>query len=376
MQNSVEELTGEAGQKKIKLSTRSGASCEVYVYGAHVTSWKTADGVERLYLSSTSEYETGKAIRGGIPICWPQFSSRGKLPKHGFCRTADSWKVRRSVSEPKPSVTLELQDCPASAEYPFSFKLTYTVTLESDSTLITRMQVVNQSDDALTFTGALHTYFAVSDVTRVSVSGLQGLDFQDNARGGELGKQAEEQLLIGGEVDRVYVDAPDEVIIFDGTTSISIEKHGFPDAVVWNIGESKAPSMKDLGPDEWQRYICVEAGSVAKEMVLQPSGEWTGEQKLSVSTAVAAKVIEFGAEEPLDGPESLEKVEQAFKAKMAPGKESLPLQDAWEAIVSTEEGLSYSFDDFLGDIKIFAPQMSNQEELTWAEAKQFLEIYG
>ena len=77
----------------------SGASCEVVLAGAHVTSWKTADGIERLFVSSASGFGAGAAIRGGIPVCWPQFSGRGSLPKHGFVRTSSEWEIAEMTSD-------------------------------------------------------------------------------------------------------------------------------------------------------------------------------------------------------------------------------------------------------------------------------------
>ncbi|CAE8719613.1 unnamed protein product [Polarella glacialis] len=373
MSNQVEQIPGEGGLEKVKLTRASGASCEVYVYGAHVTSWKTFDGVERLYVSSASKFASGQAIRGGIPICWPQFNTRGTYGKHGFCRSTDSWVVRRIVSDPKrdPSVTIELSDCEASKDFPFSFKLTYTVTL-SDSGLTTSMHVVNNSDDPMTFTTALHTYFAVSDVTTVKVSGLQGLKFEDSTKGGEVSEQADEQLMIRGEVDRVYLDTPEEMLITDGDTAISVKKSGFPDSVVWNIGEEKAAGMSDLGAGEWRRYLCVEAGAIGTPVVVEPGAAWVAEQRFGASVAVPMSLAELGEPEVGDA-ERLNKIEAAFKAK---GKASLPLEEAYEIMISPEEKGIYGLNDFKEDVKGFEDQMANKEQFTWEEIKVFLETVG
>ena len=91
------------------LTHPSGATAEVYLHGAHVTSWIPADGVERLFVSSASLYAAGKAIRGGIPVCFPQFSGRGPLPNHGFARTSSGWQVESMVSDgPSGEVRLVL----------------------------------------------------------------------------------------------------------------------------------------------------------------------------------------------------------------------------------------------------------------------------
>lgn len=375
MANTVEEVPGHGGHTVVRLTRSSGASCEIYVYAAHVTSWKTGDSIERLYLSSATEYDTGKAIRGGIPICWPQFSGRGPYPKHGFVRTTDSWKVRRCVSEPHPSVTLELRDCEGAKDFPFDFVLTYTVTLDSNSSIKINMQVLNQSDEPMEFNTALHTYFTVTDVTKVKVVGLQGLKFEDNTRGLQVFEDEEEQLLVNGELDRVYLNAPDELLIFDQSTSISIQKHGFPDAVVWNIGEEKAPSIKDMAAGDWQRYICLEAGAIGEKIVVKPCESWAAEQKLCVSTAVAAKIADLG--EPVagmtDDSEKLERVEKAFKKLKKP---AVTMDEAYSIMFSSEEKSVYNYNDFLEDLKSFADNMKNPDEISWDEIKLFYETVG
>ena len=94
--------TKENGLDAVKLTHSSGASALVYVYGAHLASWQTSDGEEQFFVSSTAEYGGGKAIRGGVPICWPQFADRGSGPKHGVCRTSAEWTVVRPSPEPYP----------------------------------------------------------------------------------------------------------------------------------------------------------------------------------------------------------------------------------------------------------------------------------
>ena len=98
--------TKENGLDCVKLTHSSGASALVYVYGAHLASWQTSDGDEQLFVSSTAEYGGGKAIRGGVPICWPQFAGRGSGPKHGVCRNSAEWQVVRTSSEPYPCVAM------------------------------------------------------------------------------------------------------------------------------------------------------------------------------------------------------------------------------------------------------------------------------
>jgi len=279
------------------MSHPSGASCEVVLAGAHVTSWKTTDGVERLFVSSASNFGEGAAIRGGIPVCWPQFSGRGTLPKHGFVRTSAEWTIAEMASEARDEqsggdccrLVLTLSDTDATREvWPHAFEVRYTVTLTA-ADLTTSFEVVNTGDAPFSFTTALHTYFAVSDVAAVSVRGLSGLTYEDNAAGGTTATESAEEVRIGGEVDRVYLDAPDSVVLAYPTPTegrLAIRKSAaFRDVVLWNLGEEKAPSMADLGAGEWRGYVCLEAGAIGTPVELAPQQTWRAEQSFACGPA-------------------------------------------------------------------------------------------
>merc|ERR1711965_817154 len=99
MPGSVENIKLK-GLDAVRLTDASGATCDIYEFGAHVASWKSADGIENLFVSSTAEIGGGKALRGGIPICWPQFAGKGPYQKHGFCRNSAEWTIVRTSTEP------------------------------------------------------------------------------------------------------------------------------------------------------------------------------------------------------------------------------------------------------------------------------------
>ena len=158
------EQTSRNGLPAVLLTHASGSSALIYIYAAHLASW-VCGGAERLFVSSTAEYGGGKAIRGGVPVCWPQFAGRGALPKHGFVRTSDKWRVLRTSTEPYPCVVLELVDDDETRRlFPQPFKLQYSVTLDGPSSISMALSVLNTGTEPLSFTAALHTYFRVADV--------------------------------------------------------------------------------------------------------------------------------------------------------------------------------------------------------------------
>lgn len=271
------------GEKAVRLTDASGASCELLVYGAHVCTWKSADGVDNLFVSSKAEYGGGKAVRGGIPVCWPQFNTMGPYGKHGFARNSGEWTIVRTSIEPFPSVVLGLKESEATRKsgFDFPFNLRYAVTLDGPQSLSTSLTVMNTGDKPFDFTGALHTYFSCDSASAVKIQGLGGMEFVDSTKGGATATQEESLLGFSGEVDRNYYGAPSELYLLNvgpNSRTLKLLKRGFPDAVTWNIGSDKAPSIKDLGEGEWCKYVCLEAGLIGKPLTLPPSASHTAGQ--------------------------------------------------------------------------------------------------
>lgn len=262
---------------------RRGASrCEVTKFGAHVSAWTLGDGMAQLFMSSASE-PAPKPLRGGIPICWPQFANRGPGSKHGFARTSGNWKVLTVTSDgPNPTVTFELTDDESTpAVFPHKFRCLYHVTLPADKTLSCALQVINTGDTPMEFTVALHTYFAASSVKNVGIVGLQGVTYEDSAADPDptsgkkpLVVEAAETVGLSGEVDRIYYNSPNKLLLQDGDSSLAILSQGFTDTVVWNIGEEKAHGLKDLGEGEWDKYVCIESAVIGKPVKLEPMRSW------------------------------------------------------------------------------------------------------
>ena len=134
------------------------------------------------------------------------------------------------------------------------------------------LTTVNYSDQTITLGQALHTYFAVDDVTRTSVYGLEGRDFLDKTDGFSRKTQSG-PVIIAGEVDRVYVQTADDVLIDDTKRRISIKKQGSHSTVVWNPGPATAETMGDLGHDGYLRMLCVESANAADDSVTLQPGE-------------------------------------------------------------------------------------------------------
>ena len=246
-------------------------------YGGQVLSWRTADGRERLYTPETLIQQPGRALRGGVPVCFPQFSGRGALPKHGLVRTLP-WRLRaRTESALILAIT---EDDASHAYWPHAFELVQTVVLDAGGLSIA-LDVGNRSDAPFSFTGALHTYLRVPDVTACALHGLQGREYEDAADGGVF-KRQQGALRVSGEVDRVFAAAPAALQLDYGDGSgLDIVQGGFADTVVWCPGPQLAAAFTDMPARDWQRMLCVEAAAAAGPVTVPAGGHWQGWQRLS-----------------------------------------------------------------------------------------------
>lgn len=278
----VVPVPGNGGLPKVAIVAADGARAEIYLHGAHVTSWRPAgaDG-DRLFVSATTPFATGVPIRGGVPVCFPQFADTGPLPMHGLVRTA-TWRLLRAgrLADGRAQALLRIEDSEATrALWPHAFALDYEVTAGGD-TLDVALQVANPGPVPFAFTGALHTYLRVADIRAVRVRGLEGAHYRDKVLAKDDVVERGAELAIDRFVDRVYHTAPDRIDVLAPDHTFAIRATGFPDTVVWNPDAKKGATIPDLEPDGYRRMLCVEAAAARAPVVVTPGNPWRGTQTL------------------------------------------------------------------------------------------------
>ncbi|MDI9239492.1 D-hexose-6-phosphate mutarotase [Lysobacter sp. LF1] len=282
MTHSIEPFTRD-DRPCLRLVRSDGASAEVSLHGAQVLSWKTSPDRERLYLSPNASRSAGGAIRGGIPVVFPQFAGRGPMIKHGFARLLE-WQPGEMNVEEAPTAILELVDGEQTWPlWPHRFRARLQVSL-TPSSLTVQLEILNRGEEAFEFTTALHTYLRVRRLPGVSLTGLESHAFEDSARGAVTTAATHVPVRFEGEVDRVYPDAPHALTLHDDERVLGIEAEGFRDTIVWNPGATLAASIGDLGAGEHLRFVCVESGTVVAPVRLAPGERWRGVQRLSERT--------------------------------------------------------------------------------------------
>lgn len=268
------------GTPALRLATRNGASALVSLFGGQVLSWTPPGGAERLYLSPDAVFDGKTPIRGGIPVCFPQFADLGTLPAHGFARTRNWSVVTERGSKDYALVTLGLTDDEATrALWPHAFSAELSILLE-ESRLDLEFEVTNTGDGDLEFTAALHTYLAVREVEESRLEGLHGFSFRDKTDANRIKRDSGDVLLIEGETDRVYHDVQRPVLLREYDRSLGINADGFPDVVVWNPWIERSAAIADLPDDAFRHMLCVEAAAARQPVRLAPGESWWGRQTL------------------------------------------------------------------------------------------------
>ena len=256
--------------------TSPEAAAEMYLHGAHVTSWKPAGREEVLFLSSQSRWEPGHAIRGGVPICFPWFGDKTddpKAPAHGFVRT-QAWQLE-SIAQIEGSVTVSMvteSDESTLRWWPAEFRLLHRATFGSELSL--ELIVTNQGRTSLRFEEALHAYFRVGNIEKARVRGLDTVHYLDKTDSNRK-KVQQGEIVIASETDRVYLNTRDAIELEDAALRriTRVTKENSRTTVVWNPWVQKAHSLPDFADDEWKQMICIETSNVSDFAVNLEPGE-------------------------------------------------------------------------------------------------------
>lgn len=280
-----EGISFEAGSNDLITAHLSyeGFKAVIYLLGAQVVSWTGEQTGEHLFLSRQSLFQPGKAIRGGVPLCYPQFAALGALPQHGFARTSLWQVVDSSVGVGGcVSVVLELDDRGGLLwpDHPTSARLTIAL----GETLDMELKVTNHSVAVIEITHAFHTYFRIGDIAQTRVEGLNGTSFLDKVHESRVEIESRDLIEISEETDRVYMRAPDRLEIRDLARGIvfDVEKTMQQDAVLWNPWKEKSASMKDFGDDEYREMVCLETGNISEPVRIGGGESVIVSQRLSV----------------------------------------------------------------------------------------------
>ncbi|RUM44680.1 MAG: D-hexose-6-phosphate mutarotase [Desulfocapsa sp.] len=251
--------------------TNNSAIAKIALQGAHLFHYQRNGDLPLLYVSGSSHFEKGQAIRGGIPICWPWFGKHKTnpiLPQHGFVRTA-LWRCAETREDESTTVLcFEPENiCQGHEYWPFQTALRLEITVGDKLSL--RLITTNRDTTPFTISEALHSYFAVSDITDTTIHGLGGISFLDTLT---MKQECEiKDITISCETDRVYQHVSQDITIIDKHRTITIQSGGSKSTVLWNPWIEKSRRMADMDNDGYKKMLCLEtANALADERTLMP----------------------------------------------------------------------------------------------------------
>ncbi len=254
----------------VRLQGPAGDSVTLLLRGGQVISWVDADGVERLYCSPTSPLKGPQAVRGGVPVIFPQFSGRGPLTRHGFARTREWALLPPDMAAAEPVVALQMHNAVGDDPlWPHACICTLTVSLPPQG-LRMALTVANAGSTAFSFHAALHTYLAVGDVTQTTLTGV--------LPGGAA-------LSLHDPIDQIFDAVEGPLQLRCPVGALQLAHTGFRDVVVWNPGPDAV--LADLPAGGYRDFVCVESAAVCEPVSLAPAAHWEGVTVISYNRALS-----------------------------------------------------------------------------------------
>lgn len=305
VKQTVVHTEGRGGKKGLQavqvIDEESGARVTVTIFGGDLVSFRGSDGKERLFLSKKACADKSKAVRGGVPIVFPQFGNAGPLASHGFARN-QSWEFCTGDLRPRRvggMIHLALRLCDTKATrkmWNHKFELIHHIRFGA-SELETSLSITNLGKKAFPFQALLHTYLRMRNVCACEIEGLEGLRLVDKLQYHEYYSNqlimTQPTLKVNSATDDVFMNAGRQPIMVvsekDNTVceiNVAVcqgEKVRECDVVVWNPGEDKARRMDDLEDDEFQNMLCIEPGCASRVESCKSGETWTVTQNLRFS---------------------------------------------------------------------------------------------
>lgn len=271
MSHTLSETTLESGLVRLTIENQAGRA-ELFTQGAHLTSFQPQGQPDLLWVSGAETYQPGRAIRGGIPICWPWFGDHDSVPEapaHGVARTRVwDWQLL-AESDQRTDLKLWLETDGSDLGFPYQARA--ELLLSVGNSLVMALTTTNLSSQPFQLSQALHSYFPVTDLSRAAIAGLDGQFYLDKLTGHTATWPT--QFRVDQEVDRVVLDRGEPVRLNRGDGHITrIKRQGSRSMVVWNPWIEKSKTLSSFYPDDFQRMLCLETANAAEDARLLKPG--------------------------------------------------------------------------------------------------------
>ena len=260
----------ETGLEFIKVASEF-CDATIFLQGAQITEFTPTGKKPLLWVSQQEDYQEGKGVRGGIPICWPWFgvSQNEGWPAHGVARTG-LWRAEQ-VKEEENSIYISLS-LPMNQidEKYWPHKTKLLVEFVLSTSLEVRLTTTNLDNETLNFTQALHTYFPTPAIEETKVDGLQGSKYIEF---GEGPFEQHDLVSFARETDMVYTQAQDTQRIITPDGIIEVSRENSRSCVLWNPWIDKSKRLSNFADDEYHVMLCLEAANVLEDSVELAPGD-------------------------------------------------------------------------------------------------------
>lgn len=281
----LEELGGEIRPNSLRecdeiIIDQPSYSARIALWGGHLVSFVPTGQADLLFQSDNEGAQTRFGRRHfGVPVCWPWFGANSEdddLPSHGLARYF-RWQLvevgRFKNGDAKIVIRLASEDHPLIEEmWPQAFELRQVFRLGDGFSI--NFSAANLSDKAMSISEALHTYFHIGDNQTAEVHGLDGVTYVDKF---DESKEKVQKGMVTPceELDRVYLDAPDQVELVDPSLGrkLLIESEGARSKVLWNPGEALAKLRNDMEEEDFRHFVCVETANALSNAYKIPAGD-------------------------------------------------------------------------------------------------------
>ena len=271
----------------ITISHRLGDAV-ISLYGGQVLSWQPKNQQPVFWLSDNAQYIEGKAIRGGIPLCWPWFGAfKGdnqevvnSAGNHGFARQR-TWQVSLVELDAKQAkIVLSLTGKNECENWPEKYLLQQELIFSE--TFAQKLVMTNLSENPMQYSGALHSYFSVSHPENIEINSLDEALFDDKLTGKVKVKDKLSHCI--GPIDRIYHSSQrQEIIDHEWQRKIIVCSTNCQQWVLWNPGKDIAEGMADIHLGGENEYVCLEAANTQWQTIL-PKGASTIKQQIVVKS--------------------------------------------------------------------------------------------
>lgn len=250
-------------------------------FGAQILDVGAPFAAPLFYVSPTSVVADAP-VRGGVPVLFPQFADTGSLQKHGFVRNRH-WTLTESITTAaaaRAHYRLAIDEDEV-AGWPYRADLELSAHLTPTS-LDIALQIRNSGTRAFTWTGGLHPYFAVAELTACSLSGLSGSAVRDRYAPTRTREAAVQVTWDGTPCERLY-DTAATLTLQTPTSTWKLTATGFDQWMVWNPGREGAKELADLPDADWQKLICIEPVCVSRPVAVAAGECFVGTLTISAN---------------------------------------------------------------------------------------------